>query len=616
MDSKGINRILPPGSLHKIIESLGIKIHNGDKIICPFHADTDPSLKINKNNTWKCFGCQKKGTAYQFLKAYRKSDPEDNLQYLANVCEIDLESLKQGECESIERQARSCIVNGKLYETVHKNGISRYVYVSRKDEKDRYVIDYVNEVIDAGIIYKPANGAEVEKGMVRLPSEITTDSYTVSGLLKDIQAFIHEFADMSADFERICAYYVLLSWLYDRVEQINYLSFMGDTGTGKSRCQLTVGILCLCPILLNGGTSSAAMYRLADKWKGTLIIDEADFNESSETQDVVKLLNCGNERSKPVAKCDKNDPNKIDFFDAYSPKIIARRFPYKDKALESRMLTYITSETERKDILVCIPPDFWDRAERLRNRLLNFRLQEYWLVENPKDNIFQDLDIEPRLKQANTAIGIILRRFPQCFEDLKQFLKGKSDDLLNERSMTREGTLIHAFAGLVLSGIKVITPTDLSNAMNELAGSEDFDRYKFTSRGIGSLLRAMDFEVKPVKFEGRTVRRVRVEWDNFVKHSKRYGYVVTQVTLYRDTSDFFIFISSGASEAELQHCARVPIQRNPRNLVTDLVEWVDSNDYNGNYGKALEAFPEEQIIHALAVGEIYQHKPDWIKVLK
>lgn len=53
--------------LIKVLDTYGIQYD--EKIICPFHGDINPSLKLNNNdNFWFCFGCQEGGNAYKFHK--------------------------------------------------------------------------------------------------------------------------------------------------------------------------------------------------------------------------------------------------------------------------------------------------------------------------------------------------------------------------------------------------------------------------------------------------------------------------------------------------------------------------------------------------------------------
>ena len=46
----------------------GIKLEKNNKIICPFHDDTDPSLSLDDElNVFYCFGCQETGDIINFV---------------------------------------------------------------------------------------------------------------------------------------------------------------------------------------------------------------------------------------------------------------------------------------------------------------------------------------------------------------------------------------------------------------------------------------------------------------------------------------------------------------------------------------------------------------------
>ena len=53
--------------------------------------------------------------------------------------------------------------------------------------------------------------------------------------------FIHRYVDLSPGFEEIAAHYVLLTWVYDAFNELGYLRFRGDYGTGKTRALIAVG---------------------------------------------------------------------------------------------------------------------------------------------------------------------------------------------------------------------------------------------------------------------------------------------------------------------------------------------------------------------------------------
>jgi len=56
--------------LLKVLEHYDIRYEQ--KILCPFHADKNPSLMIDlEKDYWWCFGCQTGGDAYKFHKQYQ-----------------------------------------------------------------------------------------------------------------------------------------------------------------------------------------------------------------------------------------------------------------------------------------------------------------------------------------------------------------------------------------------------------------------------------------------------------------------------------------------------------------------------------------------------------------
>lgn len=62
MEEKGSN-------LYRVLWHYNLLPENGSKIVCPFHADENPSLLLNfEEGTWYCFGCQKRGDAAAFVK--------------------------------------------------------------------------------------------------------------------------------------------------------------------------------------------------------------------------------------------------------------------------------------------------------------------------------------------------------------------------------------------------------------------------------------------------------------------------------------------------------------------------------------------------------------------
>ena len=179
----------------------------------------------------------------------------------------------------------------------------------------------INSIEEGNQIYKPIDDDLLKNKAILLPSR--PEQYkTEEKLIKEIQAHIHKWLDISPEMEFIAAHYVVLTWIYDTTNTICYLRAQGDTGTGKSRYLEVIGGLCYKPIKITGAVTPAPIYRVQQKWKGTLIIDEADFNSSDEKSEVITILNSGFQRGTPVIKVDVNDLQNIQAFDVYGPKII------------------------------------------------------------------------------------------------------------------------------------------------------------------------------------------------------------------------------------------------------------------------------------------------------
>lgn len=60
------------------------------KALCPFHEDTNPSLKINTaRNIYHCFACGAKGNVLDFVTAMDGTDIRTAAKHLADICGVD-----------------------------------------------------------------------------------------------------------------------------------------------------------------------------------------------------------------------------------------------------------------------------------------------------------------------------------------------------------------------------------------------------------------------------------------------------------------------------------------------------------------------------------------------
>ena len=251
--------------------------------------------------------------------------------------------------------------------------------------------------------YSPTNNL-ITTGCVLLPSAVGAYDNKVA-LVAEVQAFIHRYVDLTPLFEEIAVYYVLLSWVFDAFNELGYLRFRGDYGTGKTRALLTIGSLCYKPFFASGASTVSPIFHVLEAFQGTLVLDEADFRFSDATAELTKILNNGNVVGLPVLRTMANRHRELNpqAFRVFGPKLVAMRQGFNDPALESRFLTEETSgRTMRSGIPLHLPDSLALEAEALRNTLLSWRFRSRASVGvDPARAI---VGVEPRANQSALAL--------------------------------------------------------------------------------------------------------------------------------------------------------------------------------------------------------------------
>lgn len=341
---------------------------------------------------------------------------------------------------------------GSLYEQIIQNGKSLFVAYNKESGQ----ISFQPSIDLEDYSVSPVSDKTLQA--VWLPSGVEEYGGTLE-LVSKINEFIHDYVDLPKESAEFATWYILLSWVYDRMTTIAYLRFRGDTGVGKSRCLDVIGNLCYKPMNLSGATTPAPIYRLINKYRGTLIIEEADFKNTDEKSEVITILNCGFEVNRPIIRCRKDDPDTLDVLPCFGPKVMASRRQFGDVALEARCLTFVMEETDREDIPPILGQTFKKRAESLRNQLLMYRLTTFTKID---PNCIEELDIgpvEPRLKQLGLPFALPFKDYPEVMDKFRKFLLNYNKELKRLRSESTDGRVINAMFKMFLEhGISNVYP--------------------------------------------------------------------------------------------------------------------------------------------------------------
>jgi len=292
-------------------------------------------------------------------------------------------------------------------------------------------------------------GKEID--IVGMPDENITAARLLNPdeLYSKIKGHFSGYIDLPDLDMELCAYYVLFTWFYTKVKTLGYLRFLADTGKGKSRTQKVVGDLCFYPVFASGASTFSGIARLNNCWRGTIIMDEADTSGDKGSQ-FVKYLNLGFERGKYYVLSDKQNPRLQEFFDPFSPKILAMREPFKDSATEARVLSVSPHETTNPNIPVILPEDYYTRMQQLRNEIALFTLHHFNYVDGNRMVGFDGLDIEPRLKQLAMPLSIVCQLWPAGTELFREYLAKRQNEVRKVRSQSWEGSLVNLVYGIAV----------------------------------------------------------------------------------------------------------------------------------------------------------------------
>jgi hypothetical protein len=334
--------------------------------------------------------------------------------------------------------------------------------------------------------YSPLNNL-IANECVLLPSNIG-DFRDKQDTLARVREFIHRYIDLPPTFEEIAAHYALLTWVYDAFNELPYLRFRGDFGTGKTRALLTIGSLCYKPFFASGASTVSPIFHIQDAFQGTLILDEADFRFSDATAQLAKVLNNGTTRGLPVLRTMANRNRELNpqAFRVFGPKIIAMREHFSDLALESRFLTAETKgRSPRSDVPIHLPETFKRESLEIRNALLAWRFRSRFSVGPDPSRAAPE--VAPRYRQTSLAL-LSLVDDPALRDQIGRGLAGEEARVLQERADTLEAAMLAALTdAFAASTAPHAAVDDIAARFNEKTNQE-LGR-PMTNKWVGGFIR-------------------------------------------------------------------------------------------------------------------------------
>jgi hypothetical protein len=349
--------------------------------------------------------------------------------------------------------------------------------------------------------------------------EYPAEYNSIEELCQEIEDYLALYVDLPDNLRKVAIAYILLTWVYDAFNELPYLRFRGDLGSGKTRALIIIGGLCNRAFFASGASTVSPIFHTLDTFQGTLILDEADFRFSDEKAELSKILNNGNVRGFPVLRTAMTAKKEFDprAFSVYGPKVIAMRGNFDDPVLESRFITInMEPGPMASHIPINLPDEQKDEARELRNKLLGYRFENRMNVSI--DESLYDPALTPRANQVTLPLLSILDD-QLLHATAKEIVSQTHADTLADRAASPAGILVALLVDLARAGDRrYVGLSQVTGSFIERAGRE-IDR-PITNRYVGSLLRRA-LGIRTYKSHG--TYQVPLEAQRLAKLGARYG---------------------------------------------------------------------------------------------
>ena len=376
------------------------------------------------------------------------------------------------------------LADGALIEVVMRAEGSTALAVARASQ-----VEIVEKLQLNGMTYLPIspNNNLLRHRVVLLPP-LPAEPVDPRDLVREITDFVTRYVTFSDGFLTVAVHYIRLSWVYDAFRELPYLRVRGDYGCGKTRALQVIGHLLYKPVFASGATTVSPIFHTLDLFRGSLVLDEADFRFSDQTAELTKILNNGNAEGFPVLRSVPNDKKLYDprAFAVYGPKLIAMREFWHDQALESRCLTETMGVTPlRSEVPITLPKEFAEEATALRAKLLAYRFHTLpTLLASP---VTYDAGLSPRMNQLLTSL-LACASNDTDRSAIIAFAAEQERDAMAATAFRPESYVLGAIGALHAKQAGSIPLADVRRYLTRHHGAE-FDR-PITARYVGQLVRA------------------------------------------------------------------------------------------------------------------------------
>lgn len=418
------------------------------------------------------------------LKGLRPLELDLIKNWLKEKWKISLSSLNE-ELKESEGKARD--IKEKKIETLTL--IPDLIHLVKEDKKVKYLVLkegklYIRPtyILD-GKFYKP-----MQKLPIQLPGpEILKEPMEIDykKLFEEVISYIKSYLEMPHDYDYfIMALWVFHTYLIEKFNSTPLLYFYGVIETGKTRAgEVLYELAFRCERLTS--PSEASIFREADYFKTSLIIDEIKLWGLDGDKEVARLIKSRYKRGLlvPRVNLNKTGEDQIEYFDVFGPLVICTTEGILD-AIENRSIQFIMKKNTDPKVEP-LPDKEW--ARKLRNKLIIFRANQF-------DKPFEDTELVARRR-----LGEIMTPLYQVLMLIDPQRKEEFNMILEEMQKKREEETSFSLEAEIVDGIikykeetneNVFLTTELTGRLNK----DKTEKEKFSNRLIAIRTERLGFE--------------------------------------------------------------------------------------------------------------------------
>ena len=303
------------------------------------------------------------------------------------------------------------------------------------------------------VIYVPVDNEALRKGLVIVPTGLR--ECTFKEVLEKIDRFasLPNFDAVGQDvMVKFLSRVVVGTWFLDRFVDdplkdvagagkfSPIIPIRGPSQSGKNRLAFLLRMLSYRPYFEMSTYRVPSLYRPMDLWKGTLILDEADFAQTTEKSELIHYLNC-RATGTPISRQDPKNPKVTHTFLNFGVTILTQRRIFDDNATESRSLPYFSESTNRK--LPSVETDVMLRdGLEIQEMMLYLRFKYYSRVKIEKDVWINEVT-DPRLMAALLPLLALSEHEPSLKNEIKTVVKELEILKIEQKSNSEDGTVVN-----------------------------------------------------------------------------------------------------------------------------------------------------------------------------